>query len=248
MRSLLLVVLLASSAWAQSSPLGPLLGGLMQTRVYAHGTRIKNMEAAIDRLEERVNTAISRGRDVYVNSLNNLVDRVHDIEGTGCPEYQFQCGDDLHHCIEDTLVCDGYSDCDNGHDEEQSVCYNPVPAGASFHGKIHFSHCATLPDFEMRMFVTATRNYEWFTPRTLVRATLVSSGRAGNDITFSAQGQYNYGSRKLTLTDPDNTNASFAGLELDCTFAEHDKEHASCYLVEIFTHQECAELKLTRDH
>ena len=45
-----------------------------------------------------------------------------DVTGTGCGAAEFQCGDDLHHCIEDVLVCDGHSDCDNGHDEEAEVC------------------------------------------------------------------------------------------------------------------------------
>ena len=39
------------------------------------------MEQAVERLEARVNEAIHRGRDVYVNELNNLADRVHTMEG-----------------------------------------------------------------------------------------------------------------------------------------------------------------------
>lgn len=41
---------------------------------------------------------------------------------SGCNQNEFACLDELNTCLDRSTVCDGFEDCSNGKDEDDSIC------------------------------------------------------------------------------------------------------------------------------
>jgi hypothetical protein len=205
------------------------------------------LEKRVEKLKDKLHAAEKHENDPNT-FFNELEARVDHAEGNGCGDRQFQCGGHDRECISDLLVCDGHSDCHNGHDENEHVCSTaPVKAGNVFTGHTTWTGCIVKPDHVTKISIISTRRAKFFTSRVLVRASVQADIEVGADHhleskVYLAHGRYNFGTRKLVLF-PDEGSLKHIGIV--CEFNKGDDVRADCTLGQVASKSPCAHALLS---
>jgi len=182
--------------------------------------------------------ARERGVNRFHHAYEILRSRVIRREGPQCDEGYFQCGDDNHICISHLLVCDGSNDCDNGHDEEHSVCDIPIPAGTVLEGNL-YEHdlCTRRKPHKIRLVITHVDQSPTFSayPRIQYSAIVYyrERGEEHSDV-LHGDGYYDFSTRNLHAYAPENDH-----LGIDCQFNGVDTDRCHATISQDFTHEVC---------
>jgi hypothetical protein len=174
-------------------------------RLDSQEVRINHLTAAIQELEDKFEGRLGEGNNDH-DVLQALDAKLQELTGQGCVG-QFSCGGGSDACVDLLQVCDGEKDCSNGHDEDDSTCSNPAPAGTRFVGYPVRDACTTRQPYELSVIITDTEQPSWFSNRVLVEASIVtrSKGKFSEEVAnLPANGYYSFGSRMMLLFPPEN--------------------------------------------
>lgn len=204
--------------------------------------RIDRLTAAVERAEAEVKSVIDKHDD---HEVNHLEERITAVTGVSCPMRQFQCGGKTPQCISNLLICDGSPDCNNGRDEDSSVCVNPIIEGSSWSWNADWGSCVTLAAHTGKFLVTSVERTTSFPSVPKFGLTITtdddSTDKDTHDSVLSTTGKWSFGSRKLVIFP--GTPGFPATV---CHFEKGTDNHCEGPLVNVNTWEKCGTITATR--
>jgi hypothetical protein len=174
--------------------------------------RLKSQSMRMDVLGHELDKLVDRVRHIDSNELDETVEdlehRILHLEGDECDDRHFSCGRNSGECITEMLACDGHEDCENGHDESEEFCKNPVQPGRAWSGYIDWQSCVNRGHDKVNIVITSNKRIDWFPARLQIAATVaLTHDQDGHPVTeaLSTVGEYSFGTGKMFLQPSDDS-------------------------------------------
>jgi len=206
--------------------------GALNQLVARLGVVFQNADRALDNAKE------------YADVLNDLEADIEGLEGTGCPDYEFNCHDDFGHCIDKVLVCDGVADCDGGYDEAESTCTNVFTEGSVWEGHFVYDHCTQRQPESMKISIYEVHPQNYMSSDAVVEANVFLSAHHRNEhaeANFRLHGDYYYGTKRLVFQPPEDDR-----LGIIIQYDGHHSKDATGWIVRENSLDRCAEIVFHR--
>jgi hypothetical protein len=214
--------------------------GSVSSKADAQEARINRLAGRVEVVAEKLRAGGERVKK-FLGEFRELEFRVDELEGNGCEARHYQCGGNTPYCISDLLTCDGTKDCENGSDESEELCHNPIPAGTTLIGHLNRDHdfCTSRKPTEMDLVITSVTRAKYFQARLQVKANLIlkymAQGAEQTDV-LPVSGYYNYGTHTLIILPPESDR-----LGLVCKFRAGNDDRCLAAIVHEATLEHCSD-------
>ena len=198
---------------------------IAEGRLLNQDARLEQLEHYFDDLTAKYEKFIS-GKDARVKRWNQLQDRVWGLEAHHCDDAHFSCRDNVYNCVGHDQVCDGFSDCLNGRDEDANTCRVVSDVGSAFEGRLMVQDpCTKRKPHAFRFVVTGVDIDPNFPQLPHVSAAVVAFyTRDGEEVeeSMAVKGTYDYTHRRIILVSPDSDSLVF-----ECSFDNYNDDYCS---------------------
>jgi len=179
------------------------------------------------------------------HEVDHLEGRLEKITGNGCDKREFQCGGVAPQCVSNLVVCDGSSDCNNGHDEDADVCVNLVTEGSSWTWEADWGTCIASEAHHGKMLITSAIRSKFFPAWVQLAMTITTDDGDDHDHNFdpaiTTGGIWTFAGRKFII------NPGTPGFPATvCRFEKGNDDHCEGELVRADTWETCGHISATR--